>query len=48
MKLKREIISLKKLFQILHRHNISVPQERRFLDALFHEKQSSAQSCEGR
>ena len=48
MKLKGEIISLKKLLQILHRLNTSVPEERRFLDALFHEKQSSAQSCDGR
>ena len=46
MKFKREIISLKKLLQLLRQHKIYVPQEGRFLDAVFYEKQSSAQSCE--
>jgi len=41
-----EDISLIKLLQLLRHHNVTVPiNEKAFLDAVFHQKQSSAQSC---
>jgi len=49
VKFKGEVISLIKLLQLLRHHNVTVPiNEEAFLDEVFYQKQSSAQSCEGR
>ena len=49
MKYKGETYSLRNLFKILRRHNITVPQnEKDFLREALSQKQLTAQSCEGR
>ena len=48
VKFKNENVSLKNLLKLLRQHNITVPQEKRFLDAVIRANRSSDQSCKGR
>ena len=49
MKFKGEVISLIKELQLFRHHNVTIPMdEKAFLDEVFHQKKSSAQSCRGR
>ena len=48
VKFKGQLISWRNLSQLLHQHNITVPREQAVLNTVLREKDSSAQSCEGR
>ncbi|KAL9970851.1 hypothetical protein ACROYT_G023302 [Oculina patagonica] len=48
VKFKGEIISWRKISQLLRQHNITVPQEKHLFAAVLKQKSSSAQSCRGR
>ena len=48
VKFKGEIISWKNLTDLLRQHNITIPQENEVLAEVLQQKDSSAQSCQGR
>ena len=48
VRFKGETISLKNVTQLLRQHNITLPEEGKFLAAVLEQKNSSVQSCEGR
>lgn len=48
MKFKGEIFSWKNLTDMLRQYNITIPQENEVLAEVLQQKDSSAQSCQGR
>lgn len=48
IKWRGEMYSWKNLSQLLHQHNITLPQEEKVFSAVLQQKNSSAQSCKGR
>lgn len=48
VKWRGEMLSWKNLSQLLHQHNITLPQEENVLAAVLQLKNSSVQSCQGR